>query len=321
MSYIENFCSRKMKKVSKPLNGSTNRQWKNLHSHFRNVKTIGAQSEILQTQSTQNQKSLHRNLKIKFSKQKRHLLGILTTSCQSRLQKEQKSHHRQIVTHDLLYQFCENPKIITQNWPHRDAKWTKIYKAQENLNLTEGNMHLHVRPQALEIAASSFKSVQICSKFQKIDRTRRLYGFRSTRYENFRPKKVTTRPTRHQKVWWSPVSFHVLTRADYLSHVSMMPHVLTCALSMMMSLWFDPFAQVDPVWPVHPDPIRTIWKKKKKGLTKLNFDFDQKVKIPKMGLSHLVFRVHSNFGIRFFIRDLEIMQTVQFPESWLLHKS
>ena len=154
-----------MKKVSKPLNGSTNRQWKNLHSHFRNVKTIGTQSEILQTQSTQNQKTLQRNLKIKFSKQKRHLVGILTTSCQSHPQKEQKSHHRQIITHGLLYQFCENPKIISQNWPHRGVKWTKIYIAQENLNLTGGNTNLHAWPQALEIAASSFKYVQICSKF------------------------------------------------------------------------------------------------------------------------------------------------------------
>ena len=53
-------------------------------------------------------------------------------------------------------------------------------------------------------------------------------------------------------------------------------------------------------------------KKKEKGLTKLNFEFDQKVKISKMGLSHSVFQVQSNFGIRFFIRDSEIVQTAQF---------
>ena len=29
-------------------------------------------------------------------------------------------------------------------------------------------------------------------------------------------------------------------------------------------LWSDPFAKADPVWPVHPDPIRTACKKKKK---------------------------------------------------------
>ena len=29
-------------------------------------------------------------------------------------------------------------------------------------------------------------------------------------------------------------------------------------------LWSDPFAQADPVWPIHPDPVRTACKKKKK---------------------------------------------------------
>ena len=57
-------------------------------------------------------------------------------------------------------------------------------------------------------------------------------------------------------------------------------------------------------------------KKKEKGLTKLNFEFDQKVKISKMGLSYSVFRVHSNFGIRFFIRDSEIVQMAQFLKNF-----
>ena len=56
-------------------------------------------------------------------------------------------------------------------------------------------------------------------------------------------------------------------------------------------------------------------------MTKLNFEFDRKVKISKMGLSHSVFQVHSNFGIRFFIQDSEIVQTAQFLKIWLLHES
>ena len=60
--------------------------------------------------------------------------------------------------------------------------------------------------------------------------------------------------------------------------------------------------------------------KKKNALTKWTFDFDQKVKIFKKGLSHSIFRVHSNFGIHFFVQDSEIVQTVQISESWLLHK-
>ena len=66
------------------------------------------------------------------------------------------------------------------------------------------------------------------------------------------------------------------------------------------------------------NPVRTAWKKKiflKKALTKRTFDFDQKVKIFKKGLTHLVFSVHSNFGIRFIIRNLEIVQTVQFLKN------
>ena len=47
----------------------------------------------------------------------------------------------------------------------------------------------------------------------------------------------------------------------------------------------------------------------------------KKSKISKKGLSHSIFRVHSNFGIRFFVQDFEIVQTVRFPKSWLSHKS
>jgi len=42
------------------------------------------------------------------------------------------------------------------------------------------------------------------------------------------------------------------------------------------------------------------------------FNFDQNVKIFKMDLSHSVFLVHSNFGIRLFIRNSEIAQTSNF---------
>ena len=57
-----------------------------------------------------------------------------------------------------------------------------------------------------------------------------------------------------------------------------------------------------------------IPKIKEKALTKWTFDFDQKVKIFKRGLSHSVFRIHSDFGIRFFVRELEIEKIVQFPK-------
>ena len=47
----------------------------------------------------------------------------------------------------------------------------------------------------------------------------------------------------------------------------------------------------------------------------------KKSKFSKGGLSHSVFCIHSDFEIHFFVQDSEIMQTIQFPESWLLHKS
>ena len=62
-----------------------------------------------------------------------------------------------------------------------------------------------------------------------------------------------------------------------------------------------------------PSPNR--WKKKKKALSKLAFDFDQKVKIFKRGLSHSVFHIHFNFGICFSVRDSGIVQTIKFPKK------
>ena len=135
--------------------------------------------------------------------------------------------------------------------------------------------------------------------------------------------------TRHQKVCWSPASFHALTRTDSsLPRVSMMPHALTCA---PLALWCHndvaSYFQLDPVPLTRPKSVtrsESPEKKngvKKKALTKQTFDFDQKVKIFKKGLTHSVFHVHSNFGICFIIRNLEIVQTIQFLKNWLLHKS
>ena len=47
---------------------------------------------------------------------------------------------------------------------------------------------------------------------------------------------------------------------------------------------------------------------------------DQKVKIFKTDLSHSIFRVHSDFGTRFFIQSSEIVRTSNFQKSWLLCK-
>ena len=61
-----------MKKVNKPLNGSTNWPMKKQYSHFKNVKTIEVQSQILQAHSTQHLKSkkIAPNVKMKDDIQK-----------------------------------------------------------------------------------------------------------------------------------------------------------------------------------------------------------------------------------------------------------
>ena len=85
--------------------------------------------------------------------------------------------------------------------------------------------------------------------------------------------------TRHQKVRWSPASFHALLRADKdLSRALTRPHAptrishpldaptrytrqaLTRGFSAMTSCMTS--YPTDPVWPIHPDPVRTACKKK-----------------------------------------------------------
>ena len=99
---------------------------------------------------------------------------------------------------------------------------------------------------------------------------------------------------RHRLLWahtrrLSLTCLHVATRADTRpQHDDVIIHYDLTRLPRPTR--FDPF-------------IRTRSKppRKKKGLTKLNLNFDQKVKIFKMGLSLSVFWVHSNFGIHFLI--------------------
>ena len=136
--------------------------------------------------------------------------------------------------------------------------------------------------------------------------------------KNSAPNDEPCTATCHQKVYWSPASFQALTRADSgLPRVSMMPHTFTCAPP---ALWrhndVASHFQLDPVPWTQPELVTWSELPEKKMLwPSLTFDFDQKVKIFKKGLTHSVFRVHSNFGICFIIRNLEIVQTVQFLKN------
>ena len=110
-----------------------------------------------------------------------------------------------------------------------------------------------------------------------------FYGFRSTKPKQIRDQKSCQR--RHAPLM-TPVfaaSANTRTRATYKSHaLTRVGAQSTCyasyaraMMSWMTSLWrlhplrSDPFIQADPVWPIHPDPVRTAcqkkikWKKKK----------------------------------------------------------
>ena len=115
---------------------------------------------------------------------------------------------------------------------------------------------------------------------------------------------------------------HALTR---ISHSLDAPTRYTCQRANMSLQRHDvmhdvishypDLTQADPVWLIHHDLVWIACKKNlKKTLTKWTFDFDQKVKIFKRGLSHSVFCVHSNFGIRFIIWNSEIAQTSNFQK-------
>ena len=130
---------------------------------------------------------------------------------------------------------------------------------------------------------------------------------------------------------------HTHRRGPFMrkSLVSIIPHALTRALPVLwchdvvtLHTRFNPFIQLTRFEPDRPDSncLKKKKKKKKREREKKKLwpigplTLTKKVKIFKRGLSHSVFRVHSNSRIRFFVQDLEIMQTVQIPESWLLHK-
>ena len=177
-----------------------------------------------------------------------------------------------------------------------------------------------------------------------MDHTTRSISLRLTKCQNFRPKNTYTcyhalpeaseccaslSTCFHVPPWvlmrWHMCTCHALTRAH-----------APCADMHVLKLWRHPslygltcLFNLDRLenltqseLPAPNKKIKKIKKKRKKEkvLTKLNFDFDQEVKIVKRGLSHLVFHIHSDFGIRFFVRQSKFEQIVQFPKSWLLHK-
>ena len=111
--------------------------------------------------------------------------------------------------------------------------------------------------------------------------------------------------------------FHALDApsADTCHALTHAPSAMTSRMMSSSSTRFDPDR---PGNLTRSEPPQKKKKKKKvrekNALTKWTFDLDQKVKIFKIDLSHSIFRVHSDFGTRFFIRNSEIAQMSSFQK-------
>ena len=125
------------------------------------------------------------------------------------------------------------------------------------IKITGANTRLHARLQALEIAASSFKPMQICSKFQKPDNTRRSTGPRSTKPKNFRPKRWATRL---QKLRHSHRQIHAPTLATFTRLQAPRAYTRTLALCTWRH---PPLPRFDPDRPGNLTRSEPPTKKKK----------------------------------------------------------
>ena len=117
---------------------------------------------------------------------------ILAPSCQGGHHKIRPKGHSPTKTRGFPFRFVKIQTLFHKTDPTgtlNGLRFTKPWKTK----LTGGNTRLHARPQDSETAASSFRPVQICSKFQKTDNTRRSTGPRSTKPKNCRPERWATR--------------------------------------------------------------------------------------------------------------------------------
>ena len=118
------------------------------------------------------------------------------------------------------------------------------------------------------------------------------------------------------------IFIHALTRADSFScvdtHHDVMGDVTTHygLIRLPRPTMFDLF-----ILTRSKPPKKKKKKKERKGFDQVKLWILTKSQNFQTDLSHSVFQVHFDFGICFFVQDSEIVQTVQFPESWLLHKS
>ena len=169
------------------------------------------------------------------------------------------------------------------------------------IKITGANTRLHAWLQASEIAASSFRPMQICSEFQKTDNTRRSTRRSADHQRHFTRSHAPIRAS-HSSPWCLTRSHAPLQLYDVMM-MSLPTFSLTRFLGTDSNRW--------------PGPNRL----RKKALTKFDFDFDQKVKNFKKRPVPLSFSRTFRFWNPFLCSRLENCANCPISKSWLLHKS
>ena len=135
------------------------------------------QNQTLQLYYTQNQRRLHLILKwtrifshgdrswwlITYSQ-----VWILAPSCQGGHHKIRPKGHTPTKTRGFPFQICENPDLISQNWPHRDLKRASNYKTLKN----QAHRRKHAHPRAAISFGNRSLVFQICANLPTISEKR-----------------------------------------------------------------------------------------------------------------------------------------------------
>ena len=191
-----------MKKVSKLLNGSTNRLVEKSSFTFQKCENNWSlKSDFASSQ--------HSALKIKGDctkgwNERCHTengsssptFWPLSLSTGAALSEPPAKKNRKVIIDKLSpttlsSKFMKIQTLFHKTDPTRTLNGLRFTKPWK-IKLTGVNTRLHAWPQASEITDSSFKSMEICSKFQKTDHTRVFHGLKCTKPENFRPKNIDT---------------------------------------------------------------------------------------------------------------------------------
>ena len=128
---------------------------------------------------------------------------ILAPSCQGSHHKIRPKGHSPTKTRGFPFQICENPDLISQNWPHRDLKRTSIYKTLKN----QAHWRKHMPPRAAISFGNRNLVLQICANLPTISENKPYQ-------EILRPPIYKTQEFRDQKSSHAPPATSAFTSSD-----------------------------------------------------------------------------------------------------------